>query len=254
MSETETLFRWTTRPCLTRRPLTRLRQRKPRRRKPRPNRRTQARPVMSTAALRQGEKTPPPAQPSQPSNSALSCQIAEAPTCETRTNRLPGGFRPGAFGEMVEAERARHSESHRSRSIPTSIPRNSGSGHQAGNRSDRTAVVGHAGILLAQVAIADARPRNRAGSLQVAGNRHHAGDPKVAPLLQRVTSSIDPFEDVVTAFKRDKALSRSATILTHGSRRNLNAAPQATRHSRTNSQPCRAVSSSNRMAQRLPTS
>lgn len=34
----------------------------------------------------------------------------------------------------------------------------------------------------------------------------HAGDPRVAPLLQRVTQSIDPFEEVVTAFKRDKAL------------------------------------------------
>jgi hypothetical protein len=35
----------------------------------------------------------------------------------------------------------------------------------------------------------------------------HAGDPKVGPLLQRITASIDPFDEVVTAFKRDKALS-----------------------------------------------
>lgn len=32
------------------------------------------------------------------------------------------------------------------------------------------------------------------------------GDPRVAPVLQRAMSSIDPYKDIVTAFKRDKAL------------------------------------------------
>lgn len=33
------------------------------------------------------------------------------------------------------------------------------------------------------------------------------GDPRAAPVLQRALNSIDPFKDIVTAFKRDKALS-----------------------------------------------
>lgn len=35
----------------------------------------------------------------------------------------------------------------------------------------------------------------------------HSGDPKAEPVLQRVMNSIDPFGEIVTAFKRDKAIS-----------------------------------------------
>jgi hypothetical protein len=133
--------------------------------------------------------------------------VSAAPKVETRNEPPPGWLPAWRVREMVEAERRK------ARSQPEPIDpyvdpeKFRDAGVKAGSRSDRTAVVGHAGILLAEVGHCDARPRNRAGSLQVAGNRHHAGDPKVGPLLQRVTSSIDPFEDVVTAFKRDKALS-----------------------------------------------
>lgn len=34
-----------------------------------------------------------------------------------------------------------------------------------------------------------------------------SGDPRAAPVIQRAMNSIDPFKDIVTAFKRDKALS-----------------------------------------------
>jgi len=34
----------------------------------------------------------------------------------------------------------------------------------------------------------------------------HAGDPNVQPLLQKALASIDPFEDIVSAFKQHKAL------------------------------------------------
>lgn len=33
----------------------------------------------------------------------------------------------------------------------------------------------------------------------------NAGDPRLAQLLQRVTNSVDPFDDLVTAYKREKA-------------------------------------------------
>ena len=38
-------------------------------------------------------------------------------------------------------------------------------------------------------------------------NGSQTGDPKVAPVVERALNSIDPFKDIVTAFKRDKALS-----------------------------------------------
>jgi hypothetical protein len=39
----------------------------------------------------------------------------------------------------------------------------------------------------------------------------HAGDPNVAPVLQKALASIDPFEDIVTAYKQHKTLTTIGT-------------------------------------------
>lgn len=153
-----------------------------------------------------GEPEQAPAQAVQPAQPAVVQQ--PAPQIETRNEPPPGWLPAWRVREMVEAaQRKAAPQQPVEEPDPYIAPKDF---RDQGIRQAVDPVVSQIGQIREHYSWKDAM-RTHGQETAVEARRWfeqavQQGDPNVAPLLQRAVNSIDPFEDIVSAFKQHKTL------------------------------------------------